>query len=97
MVNSINLTMTNKDQIATWKANRRKLVSAHVNCRHYYIHCFTRLIQLSGRRIISPLKSFYRRDMAKNVIGGLLGPSCLSVWLDILHSALKIHMKRIRK
>lgn len=27
MVNSINLTMTNKDQIATWKANRRKLVS----------------------------------------------------------------------
>jgi len=26
MVNSINLTMTNKDQIATWKANRRKLV-----------------------------------------------------------------------
>lgn len=27
MVNSINLTMTSKDQIATWKANRRKLVS----------------------------------------------------------------------
>ena len=27
MVNSINLTMTNKDKIATWKANRRKLVS----------------------------------------------------------------------
>lgn len=26
-VNSINLTMTSKDQIATWKANRRKLVS----------------------------------------------------------------------
>jgi protein-serine/threonine kinase len=26
MVNSINLTMNNKDQIATWKANRRKLV-----------------------------------------------------------------------
>ena len=26
MVNSINLTMTSKDQIATWKANRRKLV-----------------------------------------------------------------------
>lgn len=26
MVNSINLTMTNKDEIATWKANRRKLV-----------------------------------------------------------------------
>lgn len=27
MVNAIHLTMTNKDQIATWKANRRKLVS----------------------------------------------------------------------
>ena len=27
LVNSINLTMTRKDQIATWKANRRKLVS----------------------------------------------------------------------
>lgn len=27
MVNSINLTMTSKDKIATWKANRRKLVS----------------------------------------------------------------------
>jgi hypothetical protein len=26
MVNSINLTMTSKGQIATWKANRRKLV-----------------------------------------------------------------------
>jgi serine/threonine protein kinase len=26
MVNAIHLTMTSKDQIATWKANRRKLV-----------------------------------------------------------------------
>ena len=51
MVNSINLTMTNKDLIATWKANRRKLVSrvTPVNlgrlkifggifyCRHSYV------------------------------------------------------------
>lgn len=28
MVNAIHLTMTSKDQIATWKANRRKLVSS---------------------------------------------------------------------
>ena len=28
MVNAIHLTMSSKDQIATWKANRRKLVSA---------------------------------------------------------------------
>lgn len=27
MVNAIHLTMSSKDQIATWKANRRKLVS----------------------------------------------------------------------
>lgn len=27
MVSSINLTISNKDQIATWKTNRRKLVS----------------------------------------------------------------------
>lgn len=27
MVTAIHLTMSNKDQIATWKANRRKLVS----------------------------------------------------------------------
>ena len=33
MVNAINLTMTSKDQIATWKANRRKLV--RVNFRDY--------------------------------------------------------------
>jgi protein-serine/threonine kinase len=29
MVNPIHLTMTSKDQIATWKANRRKLVSSY--------------------------------------------------------------------
>lgn len=39
MVNSINLTMTNKDQIATWKANRRKLVICFQ---------FTRLLHAEG-------------------------------------------------
>ena len=34
MVNAINLTMTSKDQIATWKANRRKLVRALVLVSH---------------------------------------------------------------
>ena len=29
MVNAIHLTMTSKDQIATWKANRRKLVKLY--------------------------------------------------------------------
>lgn len=39
MVNAIHLTMSSKDQIATWKANRRKLVRriilvfCHPECR----------------------------------------------------------------
>lgn len=41
MVNSISLTMTNKDQIATWKANRRKLVrSALLLCIGEYTFTF---------------------------------------------------------
>ncbi|KAJ3925789.1 MAG: kinase-like domain-containing protein [Lentinula lateritia] len=35
MVNSINLTITNKDQIATWKANRRKLAYSTVGTPDY--------------------------------------------------------------
>jgi protein-serine/threonine kinase len=35
MVNSINLTMTSKDQIATWKANRRKLAYSTVGTPDY--------------------------------------------------------------
>jgi len=39
MVNSINLTMTNKDQIATWKANRRKLVCHRLDiCSRYSLN-----------------------------------------------------------
>jgi len=35
MVNSINLTMTNKEQILTWKANRRKLAYSTVGTPDY--------------------------------------------------------------
>uniref|UniRef100_A0A0W0FJV5 non-specific serine/threonine protein kinase n=1 Tax=Moniliophthora roreri TaxID=221103 RepID=A0A0W0FJV5_MONRR len=35
MVNSINLTMSNKDEIATWKANRRKLAYSTVGTPDY--------------------------------------------------------------
>lgn len=39
MVNAINLTMTSKDQIATWKANRRKLVrSGPLHTSHASVH-----------------------------------------------------------
>lgn len=46
MVNSINLTMTSKDQIATWKANRRKLVRTFIHSfivtvlrPHFFVTC----------------------------------------------------------
>lgn len=35
MVNAINLTMTNKQDIATWKANRRKLAYSTVGTPDY--------------------------------------------------------------
>lgn len=37
MVNAIHLTMTSKDQIATWKANRRKLVCS-IACEFHHTH-----------------------------------------------------------
>jgi hypothetical protein len=38
MVNAIHLTMSSKDQIATWKANRRKLVSTAPLSSSFVIH-----------------------------------------------------------
>ena len=35
MVNAIHLTMSSKDQIATWKANRRKLVSVSFLSKYF--------------------------------------------------------------
>lgn len=43
MVNAIHLTMSSKDQIATWKANRRKLV-----CGSYQHPINTDPIQFTG-------------------------------------------------
>jgi protein-serine/threonine kinase len=39
MVNAINLTMTSKQDIATWKANRRKLAYSTVGTPDYVSHC----------------------------------------------------------
>lgn len=38
MVNAIHLTMTSQDQIATWKANRRKLVRWQYACRSIHTY-----------------------------------------------------------
>ena len=55
MVNAINLTMTSKDQIATWKANRRKLVRLsdhplHTVHKRSWIHTHTYNLGLFDRR-----------------------------------------------
>ena len=78
MVNSINLTMTNKDQIATWKANRRKLVCVINWIYDSTFMQFDRLTRLLGHQTTSLRKSFYQRVMEKNAIGGLWGRLCMS-------------------
>ena len=47
MVNAIHLTMSNKDQIATWKANRRKLV--RISHRHVVSSDVTRFAGILHR------------------------------------------------
>jgi hypothetical protein len=100
MVNSINLTMTNKDQIATWKANRRKLVSlpAFPDVGAYTLNfCPRRPTQLSEHRITLHLKFSYKRVMGKSATGGHLVPSCSSAWLDIPHFVPKTRTKHTRR
>jgi hypothetical protein len=43
MVNAINLQMTTKNDIATWKANRRKLAYSTVGTPDYVRHTSLRL------------------------------------------------------
>lgn len=79
MVNAINLTMTSKQDIATWKANRRKLAYSTVGTPDY-VSCIigtkvTTLLTLDR----FPRKSFCSRVTGRNVIGGPLVQSCLSV------------------
>lgn len=63
MVNSIHLTMTSKETVATWKANRRKLVRFYndsctwKSCLSDDLAC-SRPILLLEHPTTSPLKSF---------------------------------------
>jgi protein-serine/threonine kinase len=80
MVNAINLQMTTKNDIATWKANRRKLAYSTVGTPDY-VRLVTKIEKgieegADGR---SRLKSSCSRDMGRNVIGGHLVLSCLNV------------------
>ena len=106
MVNAINLTMTSKDQIATWKANRRKLVrlSDHplhtVHKRswiHKYTHTQLRPIRPSERQIISHQKSSCNRGMVTSAIGGRLAQSCSNASSVTRHSAPRRPTRRTKK
>ena len=76
MVNSINLTMTNKGQIATWKANRRKLVCIIKWICDLTFMQFDRLTRLLEHQTTLLQKSFYKKVMEKNAIGGLWEQLC---------------------
>lgn len=75
MVNAINLTMTSKQDIATWKANRRKLAYSTVGTPDYVSE---RRVRVDHR---SRLKSSCSRVTARSVTGGHSALSCSSVSL----------------
>jgi hypothetical protein len=82
MVNAINLQMTTKNDIATWKANRRKLAYSTVGTPDYVRHLS--ISRLEGRREKSaddrsPPRSSCSRVTGRNVIGGPSVLSCLNV------------------
>jgi len=71
MVNSINLTMTSKDQIATWKANRRKLVRhSGRSLLHKGSWIYIRPTRQSERQITSHPKSSCNKGMVVSATGG---------------------------
>lgn len=100
MVNSINLTFSNKDQIATWKANRRKLVSLHSPHKFatdIWRSFADRLTRRSVLQTTSRQKSSSRRVTQSLATTGLWVQSCSNVWSDIHHSARSKPMKHIRR
>jgi serine/threonine protein kinase len=71
MVNAINLTMTSKDQIATWKANRRKLVRhSGRSLLHNGSWIYIRPTRQSEHQITSHPRSSCNKDMVVSVTGG---------------------------
>ena len=80
MVNAINLTMTSKQDIATWKANRRKLAYSTVGTPDYVSAVDGIKVEIEAdlrfRR-----KSSCSRATGRNAIGGLSVLSCSSVSL----------------
>lgn len=70
MVNAINLTMTSKQDIATWKANRRKLAYSTVGTPDYVSWPLHLDLSLIDEDRFLP-RSSCNRAMGKNVIGGL--------------------------
>jgi len=79
MVNAIHLTMTSKDQIATWKANRRKLVRGTMVCLVSFSEYLCRHIQPLEPLITSLQRFSSSKGMEMNVIGGHWVLSCSNV------------------
>ena len=78
MVNAINLTMTSKQDIATWKANRRKLAYSTVGTPDYVSRTVMGSCADADHRR-SPPRSSCSRAMAKSATGGPSARSCSSV------------------
>ena len=100
MVNAINLTMTSKDQIATWKANRRKLVRSGPPPSHTSHECsriHNRLTQQLEHRITSHRRSSCSRVMATNATGGRLAQSCSNASSATRRFAPRRPTKRIKR
>lgn len=90
MVNAINLTMTTKNDIATWKANRRKLAYSTVGTPDYVRW------RSEGKGGGADARRYRRRSsfskaMARSATGGRLAQSCSSVWSATRRSARKTH------
>jgi serine/threonine protein kinase len=87
MVNAINLQMTSKGDIATWKANRRKLAYSTVGTPDYVSNIdvpstpsrFKCSSCLFVGRIRSLPKFSCKKVTERSAIGGLWEPSCMSV------------------
>lgn len=99
MVNAIHLTMSNKDTIATWKANRRKLVSTNIALDDVELTDtqIDRRIPPSVHPITSLPRSSFKKVTGTSVIGGPWGRLCSNVSSDILHSAQRRRMKHTRR
>jgi len=99
-LNSINLTVSSKDAIATWKANRRKLVrpplslSLPLSGSFADPHSLHRPTRRSARPTTSRPRSSSSRVTARSATGGRSAPSCSSASSGTRPSAARTRTTR---